>query len=133
MEQSTSPNDEHAARRTDRGASGTDGSVPSPAPVPVVTATGDLDWDNSEDFAERLQRATSGDDPLVIVELATVTFADSSVLHALLTAHRTLEKRGGRLAIAGPLSPSVFRLFEISRADGYLNLVDDVEAARRLS
>ncbi len=130
MERSTSPNDEPAAARTGRGGSGTEGTAAS---APVVSASGDLDWDSSDAFGERLRQATAGDDPLVVVDLAAVTFADSSVLHALFTAHRTLEARGGALAIAGPLSPAVLRLFEISRADGYLNLVDDLETARKLS
>jgi|SRR5215203_3307984 len=67
--------------------------------------------------AETLQRALSAIDSLdcstVVVDLAEVTFIDSSGLHALLIGHRDLARNDVRLVVCNP-QPQAQRLFEIA-------------------
>jgi stage II sporulation protein AA (anti-sigma F factor antagonist) len=57
----------------------------------------------------------------VVVDLAGVTFIDSSAIQALMTAHRCLAGEGREFRLRH-LSVPVARLFELT---GLTNLVDD--------
>ncbi|AUG75315.1 hypothetical protein CFP65_0343 [Kitasatospora sp. MMS16-BH015] len=96
---------------------------------PSVLARGELDWENADEFARRIRAACGRSPRLLTVDLSAVTFADSSVLHTLFEAHRQLAATGGRLLIAGPLHPSVQRLFEVSATIGHFHFAPPVEQA----
>ncbi|WP_100838277.1 STAS domain-containing protein [Kitasatospora fiedleri] len=108
------------------GATGAD-----PADVETVRARGELDWEDAQEFVRRLTTALERPPRLLVVDLAEVTFADSSVLHGLLIAHGRMADAGGRLVLAGPLREPVRRLLDLSSATGYLHLAADAETAVR--
>ncbi|QKW17992.1 STAS domain-containing protein [Kitasatospora sp. NA04385] len=108
------------------GAAGT-----GPVDVETVRARGELDWEDAQDFVQRLTAVLDRPPRLLVVDLADVTFADSSVLHGLLTAHRRMAEAGGRLVLAGPLREPVRRLLDLASATGYLHVAADAEAAAR--
>lgn len=81
--------------------------------------SGDLDSFTSPDLDEAL--AALGPEADVMVELAGVSFIDSSGLRVLIAAHTALDGRGNRLVLAAP-NRSVSRLFEISGLTEHLHL-----------
>jgi anti-anti-sigma factor len=76
----------------------------------VVTVSGDVDLDTSDEFGRALGSSAAA---LVDVDLADVTYMDSAGLRSLLTARADVEQRGGRLRVVG-VSSIVSRLFEIA-------------------
>ena len=78
----------------------------------VVTVCGELDMSTAPSLAEVLTRdAPSG--ATVTVDLAAVSFIDSTAIGALVSAAQTLNDGGGRLQI-GPRSDAVARVLEIT-------------------
>src|SRR5207249_7933932 len=84
----------------------------------LVTVTGDVDIATAPQLAEYLVGFTDGP---VTVDLSQVSFLDSSGMHALLAAHRQLERRDSRLTIRGA-TPIARRVLQISGLDQLLNL-----------
>ncbi|MGW6824249.1 STAS domain-containing protein [Streptomyces sp. NPDC055005] len=97
----------------------TDAAVVSeitPGGVTVIRVCGDLDDDSSLALTGALSAAAAdGDCSRTVVDLSTVTFADSSALHALLTAQKAHQAAGTVLVLAGPAQAAVDRLFEVTR------------------
>jgi stage II sporulation protein AA (anti-sigma F factor antagonist) len=59
----------------------------------------------------------------LLIDLAGVTFMDSSGLRVLISAHRSMRERGGRLVLRSP-SPTVSRLLEITQLGGEIDIHD---------
>ena len=62
------------------------------------------------------------------VDLSSVTYMDSSGLAVLIDAMQTVEKYGGKFAIAG-LSKDVLTIFEIARLDQVFHIFPDINSA----
>jgi anti-sigma B factor antagonist len=92
----------------------------------VVRLRGDLDLATSG----RLQRATTDDllQGLVILDLAALSFCDSSGLRVLLALHRRVQGGGSGLRLAGPTA-EVDRMLELSGTRDHFALYPDVAAA----
>ena len=75
-------------------------AVRSPSDTVVVILVGDHDLSTAPELRSVLTRAIA-DGPGVVVDLGETTFLDSSILHALIEANLTLQRRNG-----GPESPS---------------------------
>ncbi|MFC4031101.1 STAS domain-containing protein [Streptomyces polygonati] len=80
----------------------------------VVRVTDEIDADSAPLLAETLERAALRTPARTVVDLSAVPFADSSILHVLLTAQGRHTEVGGRLIVAGPLSDIVRRLFDVT-------------------
>jgi anti-sigma B factor antagonist len=80
----------------------------------IIALSGELDVGTVPPFAAALQAALADDAPRVLIDLAEVTFIDSTALMTLLTALRELNRRGGQLVLACQ-NPTVLRLFEVTR------------------
>ncbi len=97
-------------------------------PVRIVSVGGELDHDS----ADGLRTALSGlpEDGLarILVDLAELSFCDSTGLNILLRARLDAELAGVRLELAGP-RPAVVRLFAVTGADTVLRIHPDVELA----
>lgn len=92
----------------------------------VVTAMGELDLATVELVRDELLPAV--DRGTVILDLAGVTFCDSSGLRMLVEAHRRAKARGTCLRLAALTTP-VRRLLEITRADQVFAVFPDVDSA----
>ena len=92
--------------------------------TPVLELAGELDISTSQDLERELTRLERGSPPTLIVDLRALTFIDSTGLRTILAADTRARERGGRLAVVTG-SPSVQRVFEISRLDQRLTFVDD--------
>ncbi|MFE4600114.1 STAS domain-containing protein [Kitasatospora indigofera] len=85
---------------------------------PASEATGELDLDAAPILHAALRRALMTGPPgtILIIDLAGVTFCDSSGLNALLLARMAAERAGRTLHLARP-SHAVARLLKITGAD----------------
>jgi anti-sigma B factor antagonist len=94
----------------------------------VVSVAGEIDIFTAPEFKERIAAAIDAGGEVTIVDLAQTTFIDSSSLGVLISAHRRLRGRGGRLIVACDV-PAVRNTFKITGLDAVLELHKDREAA----
>ena len=94
----------------------------------VVTVEGEIDIFTAPEFKDHIAGAIDAGRDFVVVDLAATTFIDSSSLGVLISAHRRLAGRGGRLVIACDV-PAVLNTFKITGLDSVLELHRDREAA----
>jgi len=85
----------------------------------VVVLSGDCDL-SARDRMTALLLAAVDDAPVVAVDLAGVTFMDSSGLHALITAHQSAQRRGRQLYVRGATGV-VGALLELTGLAGVLH------------
>lgn len=78
----------------------------------VVIPSGELDLLTAQSLRDRLRGVTDEQPPLVIVDMAEVTFIDVAGLAPVLEAHRELASRGIELRIAHP-APVLARMIGI--------------------
>jgi anti-sigma B factor antagonist len=91
----------------------------------VVSVTGDVDLVSAPHLREVMEEAL-GRSPHLIVDVAEMTFIDSSGLSALVHAHRQAADAGASMIVRRP-SPTLTRLLSITRLEAVL-VVDDGEA-----
>lgn len=96
--------------------------------VDVVTLAGDLDLFSAEVLRRELEEAVPGGRHVVVLDLADVTFLDSTVLGLLLLAARRMEAHGGRLVLASA-GEAVERVLQVSGLSTYLPVCETVEEA----
>jgi anti-sigma B factor antagonist len=94
----------------------------------VVAVSGEIDIFTAPEFKERINGAIDAGRDHVIVDLTATTFIDSSSLGVLISAHRRLGNRDGRLIIACDV-PAVLNTFKITGLNAVLEVVRDREAA----
>jgi anti-sigma B factor antagonist len=95
---------------------------------PVLFVYGEIDILTSPRLHEALSALISEEPKTVLVDLANVTFIDSSGLTALVVAHRHLEDAGGELRLVS-VPDSVGKLFEIAGLDQRFRIFPSVEHA----
>ncbi|MCX4776164.1 STAS domain-containing protein [Streptomyces sp. NBC_01264] len=103
--------------------------LPDVEGVRVIACAGEFDQDTLEPFSRAVDLAVA--DPTVrtiVVDVSQVTFADSSMLNALMCLRGT----GSRLILSGPIPARLARLFELTSAGQIFTIVDSVDAARAL-
>ncbi|WP_411102894.1 STAS domain-containing protein [Streptomyces sp. cmx-4-9] len=61
----------------------------------------------------------------IVLDIAAMTFADSSMLNLML-----LLLRSGRLVVAGPVPPQFGRVLDVTSARSLFLIADGIEAAR---
>ena len=83
----------------------------------VLVLRGEIDSYTAPDLAARL----ASDPKVDVVDLAAVTFIDSSGLRTLIEADRSRQDAGGRIVLRAPSAP-VQRLLEISGLAGHFDL-----------
>jgi anti-sigma B factor antagonist len=92
----------------------------------VITVTGEVDVATSPDLLAALEDERSKHSKLVI-DLAGVTFIDSTGLGVMVQAKRTFDQEGSlRLVVA---EANVKKVFEITGLDGVLRLFGSREEA----
>lgn len=86
-----------------------------------VQVRGELDLATSPELGDVLERELD-QGRAVVVDLARVTFIDSTALNTLVSALKSCESNGGRLAVRSTLPAQVSRVFEITGLDAVLPL-----------
>src|SRR3954451_9925457 len=94
----------------------------------VVAVRGEIDIFTAPEFKERISSAIDAGRDLVVVDLGGTSFIDSSSLGVLISAHRRLSGRDGRLVIACDV-PAVLNTFKITGLDAVLEITGSREEA----
>lgn len=96
----------------------------------IITVSADrIDAAIAIQFKEDMRQMTSDAPDRVILDLTQVDFIDSSGLGAIVSAMKTL-RSDMRLDLAG-LSPTVRKVFRLTRMDTVFQLFDTVDDALR--
>lgn len=90
-----------------------DTTTPSTDGVASIVLTGEIDASNAADITSSVGDALSGGASSVVVDLAGVTFFDSTALGALIAAHNECVGKDVALLIRDP-SPQVRRILELT-------------------
>ena len=94
----------------------------------VVAVRGEIDIFTAPEFKAMIAGAIDTRKSFVIIDLTEATFIDSSSLGVLISAHRRLRLRDGRLIVATDV-PAVRNTFKITGLDAVLEIVPTREAA----
>ena len=93
----------------------------------VVSLAGELDLYNAEDVRAALLECCANEPGVLVVDLAEVTFIDSTALGVLIEARsRLADRQGFRLAAPGP---ETRRALEVSGLDRHFSVFDTVADA----
>ena len=92
----------------------------------LVTLSGELDAYTASSLYDQLSDLEVEDAHNVVLDLAQVTFMDSTGLAVIVTEHKRLKHSDGALTIFSPPS-SVRRLFEITGLTAVLDIVPATE------
>ncbi len=96
---------------------------------PIVAIYGDLDVVSSATLHAALTKIIEQNPKTLLVDLANVTFIDSTALGTLLVAHRHLHDQGGELRLVAVPAP-VARVFEIAGLSDRFHIFADLDTAR---
>jgi anti-sigma B factor antagonist len=108
--------------------------LPAACPMPredlpnVLPLEGEIDLHVSPNVAASLKMMIEKKPPQVIVDLAGVSYIDSSGLAALIEGMQNVQQYGGKFALAGLQEP-VRPIFEIARLDQVFQIFPDIDAA----
>ncbi|WP_256096992.1 STAS domain-containing protein [Streptomyces agglomeratus] len=94
----------------------------------VIVCSGEFDMETEGALRQALDTAHRDGTTLTVVDLAGVSFADSSMLNTLIGAHNRQP-----LVLAGPLAQQVIRLLEVTGTDSFFHLAADANSARATS
>lgn len=102
----------------------------STAKAQTIVLTGEADLLGAPKIEAALKDASAGKPGLIVIDLRSLTFIDSSGLQALLTGHELCRARGHELRII-PGPENVQRLFELTGMDEALPCTDVADTAPR--
>jgi anti-sigma B factor antagonist len=88
---------------------------------PVITLSGEADFQGTADLSTILAAQLSGGAVHMLVDASELVFADSTVVRALVITGRTLRERGGALVLVRA-QPAVARVLELMGADHFIQL-----------
>jgi anti-sigma B factor antagonist len=94
----------------------------------VLPLEGEIDLHISPDIAASLRAIIQKKPKRLIVDLARVSYIDSSGLAVLIEAMQNVNAYGGKFALAG-LGNDVLAIFEIAKLDQVFRIFPDVDSA----
>ncbi|HEV3280811.1 MAG TPA: STAS domain-containing protein [Acidimicrobiales bacterium] len=94
----------------------------------VVTVAGEVDVASAPTLRSRLEAAIDRGTPLVVVDLLSVTFIDSTGLGVLIGASKRVDNSGGTMHLV-VTEPRILKLFEITGLMDLFSIVPSVEQA----
>jgi anti-sigma B factor antagonist len=96
--------------------------------VPVLNVRGEIDVSTSPNFQEALAELISRPPRLWIVNMADVSFIDSTGLGVLVGAVRDMRAAGGDLRLV-VTQPQILKLLELTGLDKVFEIVSDAVTA----
>ena len=94
----------------------------------VLPLDGEIDLHVSPEVAEELHSMVAKKPTMLVVDLAKVTYLDSSGLAVLIEAMQNVQTYGGKFALAN-VQESVQHIFEIARLDQVFRIFPDIDSA----
>jgi anti-anti-sigma factor len=98
----------------------------------LVELVGELEVVSVEEFSVRMADLDGGGRSHVVIDVAGITFIDSSGINALIRAVRSVEARGGTAVVASP-SAVAQRVFEITLLPQLVPVEPDRATALRMT
>ncbi len=89
--------------------------------VAVVTVAGEMDLSNSSWLYECLHDAIDAGVKEVVLDIAELTYMDSTGVSVLLGANRRMQAAGGAIEIVAP-TPNVARLFAVTGLTPFMTI-----------
>lgn len=96
--------------------------------VTVVTCAGDLDIDTSEPFKAKVLPLLSANGQIVIVNLETVPFVDSTGISSLIACFKAAESNGSQCRFVITV-PKVKKSLATTGVDQFLSIYESNESA----
>jgi anti-sigma B factor antagonist len=93
--------------------------------IKVVTANGEMDYHTFRLLSDAVDQALAEDAPKIILNLAGVTYIDSSALGSLLYNQKRVRQKPADLIIIS--SPALTDILNLTHLDAYFKTVDSVE------
>ncbi len=100
----------------------------STPPPEVLALEGEIDLHEAPNIKQKLQPLIQARSPRLLVDLAGVSYIDSSGLALFIEAMQRVQAYGGKFALCG-LRPTVRTIFEIARLDQVFSIFNDRDAA----
>ncbi|HVB05541.1 MAG TPA: STAS domain-containing protein [Acidimicrobiales bacterium] len=95
---------------------------------PVLLVYGELDVMTTPRLHEALEQVVAEEPSNVLIDLANVTFLDSTALGALVVAHRHMQDRGGELRLVA-VPPAVAKVFDMTGLTERFHIYADADSA----
>jgi anti-sigma B factor antagonist len=99
-------------------------------PAEVLTLTGEIDLNEKPSVEAKLDPLIEKKSPAIVIDLAEVSYVDSSGLAVFIDALQRTQSYGGKLALAN-LTEKVRMVFTIARLDQVFDIYPDRETALR--
>ncbi|MEU7690776.1 STAS domain-containing protein [Microbispora hainanensis] len=96
--------------------------------VVVVAVEGELDLFTAPFLRDEIRDAIRDDGPTLVLDLAELSFMDSSGLSVLIEAWRLATSEGGAVCLASP-QPPVARILRTTGLDRRIKVYPDVDTA----
>ena len=103
-------------------------SMPKTTRTNVLQLEGEIDLHISPEVAESLRAMIDKKPKVLAVDLAKVTYLDSSGLAVLIDGMQNVQEYGGRFALAN-VQENVHHIFDIARLDQVFQIFPDVDSA----
>jgi anti-anti-sigma factor len=94
----------------------------------VIAVAGEVDLSSVTDIQAHVDAALADRQHLLVIDLTHVTFLDSSVLHTLVRALRSMRRAGGDIGIVC-VDPTICRLLEVFGLSSKIEISTTVAAA----
>ncbi|GII29394.1 STAS domain-containing protein [Planotetraspora mira] len=94
----------------------------------VVAVEGELDLFTAPFLRDEVRDAIKQDGPTLVLDLAALSFMDSSGLSVLIEAYRLAASEGGGVCLASPQAP-VARILRTTGLDRRIKVYPDVDTA----
>ncbi|MFF9869888.1 STAS domain-containing protein [Streptomyces sp. NPDC013953] len=99
-------------------------ALPDEHDTRIILCSGELDIATTPQLRAVLEQAAADNIRRTVVDLSLVSFADSSLISALVRAHHTQ-----RLVVTVPLTSPLRRIFALTGLEGVLHLTPDLASA----
>jgi len=97
----------------------------------IVKVTESIFFDAVQDFDSAVQQAEDTGAKIVIIDLAGVEMICSSAITTVVKHHMSMQKRGGKLIIAG-CNDSVMKIMQLLGLNKLMAFADDISTALNL-
>ena len=92
----------------------------------IITLTGEIDLETSP-LVRKIMLETIAQSSRILIDMASVTYLDSSGIATLVEAYQQAKKKGGQFSLIS-LNPAVVRVLSLARLDKVFEIHADIES-----